>query len=121
MSANDIYLGLAGAETLLSPFGRKFSRSPIEITREDRTASGRKVKDIVAIKYKFTLQYDLIDDADVRIFQHLYGLDSELSLKVTTPTGVSTYTVMLAPFSQERVTAVGSGLWSGVTIEMEQV
>lgn len=118
---NDIFLGLSGAETLLTPFGRKFTRTPIEIAREDRTASGRKVKDLVVCKYGFQLQYELIDDSDLRIFQTLYGYDSELSLKVQTPDGLDTYTVMLKPFNQERVTCTGDGLWSGVTIELEQV
>jgi hypothetical protein len=121
MAQNDIWLGLAGSETLLSPFGRKYSRRPIEIAREDRTASGRLVKDIVVLKYGFTLQYELIDDSDRRIFDYLYSLQSELSLKIQTVTGIESYIIIMKPFSQERVTCIGVGLWSGVTIDMEQV
>lgn len=121
MAQNDISLGLAGAEILLPAAGRKYTRNPIEIAREDRTASGRKVKDVVVLKYGFTLQYDLITSADVRILEQIYAFQSELSLKIQTVHGVESYTVLMKPFSQERVTCIGAGLWGNVTIEMEQV
>jgi len=122
MSLNDIYLGPSGNETLLSAAGRKFSRSPIEIAREDRTASGRAVKDIVALKWKFTLQYELIDNADLVTLQGLYDLKSALSLKVRKLNNTfDTFTVLLKPFASDRVTAIGTGLWGNVTVELEQV
>jgi hypothetical protein len=121
MAVNDISLGLSGAEILLSPFGRTYSESPVEIAREDRTASGRKVKDLIVLKKLFTLSYQLIDDNDVQTFKTIYEYEAELGLIIEKITGTETYTVMLRPFAQERITAIGVGLWGNVTIELEEV
>jgi hypothetical protein len=76
----DIYLGTAGSETLLSPFGRKLKISDVELAREERTASGRLVKDVIATKKKFTLSYEMIDGDELETLLGLYDGYSELSL-----------------------------------------
>jgi hypothetical protein len=121
MAANDIWLGISGSEILLSAYGRKYKRIPDAIVRQDRTASGRLVKDIVTTKYNHTISYEICTDFDVRIFQTIYDYDSTLNLLVREVTGIKTYSVLMKPFERERVTAVGDGLWSGVTIELEGV
>ena len=119
---NDIYLGPSGAETLLSPLGRKFSQGYMEFARADRTASGRGVKDISAQKRKFTLAYDVIDNAQLETLKTYFELQATLSLIVTQQTGATvTYTVLPAPFDWERLLACGSGLWAGLSLELEQV
>ena len=119
---NDIYLGAAGSEILLSDFGRTFSEGFIEFAREDRTASARLVKDIIARKRRFTITYSLVDGSDLEDLEDLYEIDSVLNLIVTYKTGTSvTYSVLLKPFERSRVLAVGDTLWAGVTLEMEQV
>ena len=44
MALNDIKLGPASSEVLLSPFAREFTQLRVEVSREDRTASGRLVR-----------------------------------------------------------------------------
>lgn len=45
---------------------------PIERSRTDRTASFRLVKDLVAIKYRFTLQYSGLLPTDALTFIDIY-------------------------------------------------
>jgi len=45
-----IWLGLPGNEQLLPAMGRKLSVEDFEITNENRTASGKLVRDVTAVK-----------------------------------------------------------------------
>jgi len=122
MALNDIKLGESGSEVLLTAYGREFSESMIAVTREERTASGRLVRDIRANKRKFTLSYSLISHTNLEAIATLYDLDDELSLLVTRPDyTVDSYTVLLMPFDKTRPKSVGMNYWSDVTIEMEEV
>lgn len=118
----DIYLGIEGSETLLSPFGRRFAIAADEIGREDRTASGRLVRDVVAVKHKITLAYEVIDGEALTAFLDLYDLEQELSLLIyTDPDVYDQYYVLMRPIARERLLVTGEGLWSGVTIELLEI
>ena len=118
----DIYLGIEGSEAILSPFGRRFAITPDEIGREDRTASGRLVRDVVAVKHKITLAYEVIDGAALTQFLDLYDLDEILSLLVyTADDEYDQYYVLMRPIARERLLVTGEGLWQGVTIEMNEI
>jgi hypothetical protein len=118
---NDIYLGLSGAEILLSPFGRTYAESATEIARQDRTASGRLVKDIIATKTTFKINYSLISDADLNMLKNIYALDTTLSLKVEKPTGMYSCSVLMSPFDFDRIKATQGGLWAGVALVLEEI
>jgi hypothetical protein len=119
--SGDILLGPAGQEQLLTRFGRKFSEGEIEFAKSERTASARLVKDIIAIKKKFRIEYSEIDGDDLRAVLILYNLQTELSLIVHYEYVSATYVVRMSPFDRSRVISLGQGLWSNVTIEMEEV
>ncbi len=134
MSAKgDIYLGALGSEVLITAFGRSFTIKDTEISRQERTASGRLVKDIIAVKKNFTLAYDMIDGADLETLLTIYDLQSELSLLVynedlpeTTTTGspgayADAYTVLMEPIDRTRMLLLDTGLWGGVSIELSEV
>ena len=122
MALNDLQLGESGSEILLSAYGREFTENMIAVTREDRTASGRLVRDIRATKRKFTITYDLIHNDDLEAIATLYDLDDELSLIVTRhDSSQDTYTVLLKPFDKTRAKSVAMDYWTGVTIELEEV
>src|SRR4030042_5246802 len=76
----DIYLGPLNSETLLSPFGAKLKISDVLLCREDQTASGRRVRDIIATKKKFTLTYEMIDGDELETLIDLYEENDEMSL-----------------------------------------
>jgi hypothetical protein len=119
---NDIKLGLSGFEALLDPGGRKFTEGIMEFARQDRTVNARGVKDIRASKKKFNLDYELADTATRDVLIAHYNQEAELSLIVTNQDGTTTtYAVLMAPFDWTRVKAAGDGLWSGLSIELQQV
>lgn len=120
-NVNDISLGLAGAENLLSPFGRTFTQGYLEGARADRTASFRGVKDIYGIKKTFTLKYEIVDNDVLEIIKTAYELEQELSLIVQELTGPRTYAVTMQPFNWDRLLAVNGGLWTGPSIILEEV
>lgn len=131
----DIYLGAAGDLKLLSPFGRKLTIKDDEIARTERTASGRLVKDIVATKKKFTISYSEIKGTDLETILDIYDIADELILQIwnddqpatTTTTsgpGCSYYdqhTVLMEPIDRTRLLLSGEGLWTGVSIELNEV
>ena len=127
----NIYLGIVDSESLISPFGRKLLIVDEEIGREDRTASGRLVKDIVAVKKKITLAYETIAGDDLEVFLNLYDLESELSILIyhtdvpaaTDDEGLyyDQYTVFMRPISRDRLLLTSDGLWTGVNVELNQV
>ncbi|MCO4819779.1 MAG: hypothetical protein KC517_09155 [Bacteroidetes bacterium] len=122
MLPNDIYLGLPGLEYLLSSFGRVLTEGTEEITREGRTASGRKVKERTARKKKFNLAWSVIDQADLETLYTILELNSELSIQLRRPdSSVDTYTVLMQPFDHTRLLAVGNGLWADLSIDLEEV
>lgn len=119
---NEIKLGLTGQEIILPAEGREYSEGWIDISREDRTASGRLVKDIITKKKKFTLDYSGLKKTDLDTIESLYSLDSELKLIVSYENGSpKTFTVHLKPYDQTRILCVAGGLWGPVAVEMEQV
>ena len=113
----------------LSPFGRTYSDSVEFISREERAASGKLRRDIIAQKKTFTLQYDTIDQKDLEVFANLVRHHSAVPLKLElvytdTQLGERTETyeeVLMSPYSRDRILAVSGGLWGGVTITFTEV
>ena len=122
MLSNDLYLGEIGIENLLPMEGRTFTEGYNEIAREERTASGRLVKEITARKKRFIVEYSLIDDNELQTILSLYELDTELEFTVRRiDETVDKYIVLLMPFDQSRILSVGDGLWGDVALEMNEV
>jgi hypothetical protein len=127
----DIYLGPLNSETLLSPFGRKLRISDVILAREERTASGRLVRDIIATKKKFTLTYEMIDGDELDVLIGLYEANGEMSLLLyndtfptTTPEAgddCDAYTVLMQPIERERILLLENGLWGNITVELNEV
>lgn len=122
----EIYLGLTGAEALLTAYDRKFSKKTIELSRSERTADGTLVTDIIAIKYQFNLSYETIDESHLDYFELLYNLQQDLSLIVySSDTNSDTYSVKMQPYDQNRLllfgAADGGAVWQGVNIILEEI
>tara|TARA_R100001480_G_scaffold7322_1_gene14904 strand:+ start:14990 stop:15361 length:372 start_codon:yes stop_codon:yes gene_type:complete len=123
MSANDIYMGeTVGTLQLMSALGRKLNINNIILSREDRTASGRLVQDIIATKKEFTLRYSAIDGSDLTVYLDLFDINDELIIRIYTSSSVyNDYTVLMSPLSYQRVLATGDGLWEGVSVTLREV
>jgi hypothetical protein len=128
----DIYLGAtAGTLQLMSPFGRKLVIEDIELSRSQRTASGKLRKDIYAIKKKITLNYEAIDGDELDKYLTLYETYDELIIRIFYDTeGTTTeepsddydqYTVFMEPINRERLLLCGNGLWANVSIVFNEV
>lgn len=123
MTSNEIYLGTdTGSLQLLSDLDRKFNINPIQFSREDRTASGRLVRDVITTKNEFTLRYKTIDGDDLITFLDLYDEGGELVLRVhSSVSNYVDYTVLMDPISRERLLARADGLWVGVAVVLREV
>jgi len=134
MAAGDIYLGIVGGTPrLLTPYGRKYSEADIELHREDRTSQGTLVRDVIAVKKRFTISYSSITSRNLRPIEDLYNADAELELTVwyegsTTTTseydswdGVERYTVLMQPVEKTRMLLSDGGMWENVSITLDEV
>ncbi|MDR2593006.1 MAG: hypothetical protein LBC59_09455 [Chitinispirillales bacterium] len=109
----------------LSPFGRAFSESSELLTREDRAASGKLRRDIIAEKMTFSLVYDNIDTIALEQFESIFSShkDEVLTLEIVRRDSVGVdkvtrYSVLMRPFARKRG---AKGLWQGVTVEFVEV
>lgn len=119
----EIHLGTA-IDTLeiMTAFGRRLSIEDVEISKSERTASGKLVKDVWAVPRKITLAYEMIDGDELDKFITYYQMHCELVLRIYKgPTTYDDYTVLMEPISKERVLLLGNGLWGNVTIEFNEV
>lgn len=131
----DIYLGLtSGTPILLTPYGREFTEADIELSRQERTADGTLVKEIISVKKRFTLSYSMIDfDYLKPIIDLYYTQIAGLTLDIyyedsTTTTGeytgwdsVGHYNVLMDPIEKTRLLTTNGGIWSNVSIVLHEV
>jgi hypothetical protein len=122
----DIYLGEPGSEKLISPFGRTYKERDVELSREQVTASGRTIKEIIAVKKEFELSYEMITGDSLAELIDIYDLQKELSLIVFGETETTTdegdgYTVIMQPIEKDRISVIDDGLWGGVVVRLRQV
>ena len=121
-SKGDIYLGASGDLKLLSPYGRRLTISDTEISRSERAVSGKLRKDIIAVKKRITLDYSFIDGDALETLLDIYDLQSELVLRIyTAESYYDEYTVLMEPIDRTRVLLMADGLWSGVSVVLEEV
>jgi len=109
----------------LTPWGRTYQETSELLTREDRAASGKLRRDIIAEKKTFLLSYSTIDIGGLQKFEELLTehADEVLRLEVmrTEKDGTSLiygYEVLIRPFSRKRLSR---GLWEDVTVEFVEV
>lgn len=122
MGENLIRIGVEGDLQEISAFGRSFKMRWIEgLFREERAASGKKRRDIIARKRGFLLTYETADQAPTDRFNELFEIDDELVFEVTHLTETKTYKVLMGTFEQSRILAVWGGLWGGIAIDFEEV
>jgi len=121
------------APELITPFGRRFTEGRIELSRKERTANARLVVDIINTKRKFSLAYSEIDGNDLTYgtrtiiglnsLVDLYDMQTILVLVIEYggTRGTEQYDVIMNPINLERVLMRDDGLWTGVTIEFEEI
>lgn len=117
-----IWLGRPGLEALLPHLNRKYSEQDVEYSRENQTASGRRVKDYIATKKVFTINYSTISNNDILALKSIYEIKNSMSLKIENSDGtISTYMVRMKPFARERLIIAMKWYWSGISIVLEEI
>ena len=119
-----IWLGLPGNEQLLPAMGRKLSVEDFEITNENRTASGKLVRDVTAVKKRFKIDYSFVTNDILTQLRQLYelGINNNLNLKIEQEDGaIDEYEVVFRPFSRSRYLLGGKWYWQNISIELEEV
>lgn len=119
--ADEYYLGELGSESMLSSVDRKVSESPLEIKKEVRLASGKLVRDVVAIKRVFKFSYGWIpgQDSDVAdsgigrdLIREMYNDGGSYNLRVALEEGgFDDLTVYFDGYKEERVRTTPYYLW----------
>lgn len=124
MANGDIYLGYSSSSYLLPPFGRRFTISDVESSRQQRTTNGTLIKDSQYTKKVFTLEYSFADSTIVNTLSILFGAKRTLTLGIELDTSgfALTYYVVMDPIKRTRETIVGDdSLWSGITVKLYEV
>jgi hypothetical protein len=119
-----IWLGLPGNEQLLPAMGRKLSVEDFEITNENRTASGKLVRDVTAVKKRFKIDYSFVTNDILTQLRQLYelGINNNLNLKIEQEdSSIDEYEVVFRPFSRSRYLIGNKWFWEGISIELEEV
>jgi len=119
-----IWLGLPGNEQLLPAMGRKLSVEDFEITNENRTASGKLVRDVTAVKKRFKIDYNFVTNDILTQLRQLYelGINNNLNLKIEQEdSSIDEYEVVFRPFSRSRYLIGNKWFWEGISVELEEV
>ncbi len=119
-----IWLGPPGNEQLLPEMGRRLSEEDFEIRNEQRTASGRLIRDVIAVKKRFKLDYSFATNAILKQLKQIYqaGINGNLVLKIEQEDGsIEQYEVVSRPFSRSRYLVGDKWFWEGISIELEEV
>lgn len=119
-----IWLGPPGNEQLLPEMGRRLSEEDFEIKNEQRTASGRLIRDVIAVKKRFKLDYSFATNAILKQLKQIYqaGINGNLVLKIEQEDGsIEQYEVVSRPFSRSRYLVGDKWFWEGISIELEEV
>lgn len=118
-----IWLGSLGTEVNIYNKSVEFTEKPLEIERVDRTASGRKVKDVIATKNAVNIVYGLMTNTELEILKTIYNIGDTLSLLIEREDEtIDNYLVELKPFSRTNTIRVnGSWYWQGIALELEEI
>lgn len=112
-----MWLGISGSETLLIPSGRTFTETPVQFTREGRTASAKLVKDVIATKRDFSLNYSITTNEVKEQLETIFDLDTTLNFQVERKDStIDDYAVLMKSVDSTRINAHGQWLHSVSTL-----
>lgn len=106
--------------TVQVPLATNFIINPVEYSRTDRTASGRMVKDIIAIKRSFVLKYNGLRYTDYNTFLSLYTLGEAVPF-IYEDNGVEVTAMVYITSIPRGIYQELSTISHGITITLEEV
>lgn len=99
---------------------KEFKVEPVKLSVSDRTASGRKVTDIIAIKNIFTLTYNGLFPKDMKIFTDIYKKGEAVNFIYEDENGTQNAMVDITSLPRELYTP-RMELSKNITITLEEV
>jgi len=125
MSIHNKIMIAIGNETpqLLNPFGRTYEYSFNKVSREEQAADGSIREDVRAIKRTHILKWDMTERDVIERLESVLLYARPVTLYIE-PAGGGTfkqYKVIMRPFRYKRLLAVGTWLYSDVSVEFNEV
>jgi len=106
----------------LTPLSRTYSKKYIEENVSQRSSNGGLKQRRRWYKKEFSINYGFIDGDNLAVIESIYALDKTLSLITNYyEKAFQQYFVKMSPIDKKRVVDLGTGLWSGVKIRLEEV
>lgn len=105
-------------QTIPTPF-QNVAIDYIEISKSERTASGRLVKDIVTIKKQFSISYRGLKPSDAQIFIDAYELGEPVEFEYEDFEGTHNTTVYVVSLPRE-IYSPKPNYTANVTITLEE-
>lgn len=102
------------------PHPKKMNINPVKLSVVSRTASGRRVEDLIATKRNFTLNYLGLKPLTLLLFKNIYFADKEVGFEYEDAQGIQTATVKMTTFPQELLKE-NLQYSQNVTIALEEV
>lgn len=106
--------------TVQAPLAENFKIDPVEMCKTARTASGRLVKDIIAVKNKFSLTYRGLRYNDYKVFYDAFVLGNSVEFSYEDNGVEKTATVFIISMPRGIYQDV-STVSHNITITMEEV
>lgn len=118
-----IWLGVLGNETNIYNKSTEINETKLPIERADRTASGRKVKDVIATKNLVNITYGLMNNDELNTLESIYNLDDTLSLLIEREdASIDSYLVEMKPVSKTNTSRInGKWYWEGIALILEEI
>jgi hypothetical protein len=91
----------------------------IEIARSERTATGRLVKDVIALKRQFSIPYAGLKPEEAQIFIDAYEAGQPVSFEYTDVQGEQTATVYVMSLPRE-IYSYKPDYTANITITLEE-
>lgn len=105
---------------IIIPTPKQMNVEPVELSVADRTASGKKVKDIIAIKRNFNLSYQGLKPDSFIIFKTFYYAGNAVILEYEDSEGIQTVNVFISTLPHSLLKR-NPELSQNVTITLEEV
>lgn len=111
---------------IITAFGRKLKIEDVQQVREERTASGKLVRDVISTKTKITVTFSEMDSSDLSDLLYFYNMQRELIIQIyNSETVYSEYTVLMDPIERERILLAdlntGAELYGNLTVVFHEV
>ena len=92
----------------------------LKLTRTERTASGRRVTDVIAFKLRVEMSFDTMTAAEMLVFSNAYHAVGSFAFTFPYLGSSKTINVQVADDFQHEMLYASPESWKGITIALEE-